>query len=319
GASRALVIGELLTAHADHATLGFRNSKFLGDRWQRWIVMDRTTARGTSSRLRTQATGRFIRDTPGSQSLERGLTILRAFRQGGPVLTNAELAERVGLPRPTVSRLTRSLVEGGFLSFDFEQRAYRLTSVYLSLALVYRDDLPELDLALPAMRAVAEGEEINVGLAVPDQHDMVYLASVRRGRRGLFRRIVPGSRRPVETTSLGLCYLDALDEASRESLLQRIAAKYPEADAAVMARIAHARSEIASMGYCLADWHDGMVAMATALEAPDRSIYALNVSFSSADSLSTARQARRYGPMLLELARRISEAWSARARERSVA
>lgn len=281
--------------------------------------MDSITGRGTSSRQRTRATGRFIRETPGSRSLERGLALLRAFRQGGPALTNADLAERVGLPRPTVSRLTRSLVDSGFLSFDFEQRAYRLTPVYLSLALVYRDDLPELDLALPAMRAVAEGEEINVGLAVPDQYDMVYLASVRRGRRGLFRRIMPGSRRPVETTSLGLCYLDALDEASRESLLRRIASKYPDADAAIMARIAHARSEIASVGYCLADWHDGMVAMATAIEAPDRSLHALNVSFSSPDQASTARQARRYGPMLLELARRISEAWSARARERAAA
>lgn len=279
--------------------------------------MDRTTARGTSSKLRTQATGRFIRDTPGSQSLERGLTILRAFRQGGPVLTNAELAERVGLPRPTVSRLTRSLVEGGFLSYDFEQRAYRLTPVYLSLALVYRDDLPELDLALPAMRAVAEGEEINVGLAVPDQSDMVYLASVRRGRRGLFRRIVPGSRRPVETTSLGLCYLDALDDASRDALMRHIAARYADASP-VMARVARARAQIAATGYCLADWHDGMVAMATALRAPDRSIYALNVSFSSPDPASTARQARRYGPLLMDLARRITESWTARERERLV-
>jgi len=118
--------------------------------------MDGITGRGTSSRQRSRATGRFIRETPGSRSLERGLALLRAFRQGGPALTNADLAERVGLPRPTVSRLTRSLVDSGFLSFDFEQRAYRLTPVYLSLALVYRDDFPELDLALPAMRAVAE-------------------------------------------------------------------------------------------------------------------------------------------------------------------
>lgn len=278
--------------------------------------MDGITSRGTSSRQRSRATGRFIRETPGSRSLERGLALLRAFRQGGPALTNADLAERVGLPRPTVSRLTRSLVDSGFLSFDFEQRAYRLTPVYLSLALVYRDDFPELDLALPAMRAVAEGEEINVGLAVPDQHDMVYLASVRRGRRGLFRRIVPGSRRPIETTSLGLCYLDALDASSRARLLGHIESKYPDTDTTVMARIARSRSELASLGYCIADWHDGMVAMATSLAAPDRSIYALNVSFSSPNPASTARQAARYGPMLLDLAKTISAAWLARAQER---
>jgi DNA-binding IclR family transcriptional regulator len=234
-------------------------------------------------------------------------------------LTNADLAERVGLPRPTVSRLTRSLVDSGFLTFDFEQRAYRLTPVYLSLALVYRDDLPELDLALPAMRAVAEGEEINVGLAVPEQHDMVYLASVRRGRRGLFRRIVPGSRRPIETTSLGLCYLDALDAPARAQLLHHIESKYPDTDTTAMARIARARHELASLGYCLADWHDGMVAMATSLRAPDQSIYALNVSFSSPDPASTARQAARYGPMLIELARTIAATWQARARERQAA
>ena len=278
--------------------------------------MDGITGRGTSSRQRSRATGRFIRETPGSRSLERGLALLRAFRQGGPALTNADLAERVGLPRPTVSRLTRSLVDSGFLSFDFEQRAYRLTPVYLSLALVYRDDFPELDLALPAMRTVAEGQEINVGLAVPDQHDMVYLASVRRGRRGLFRRIVPGSRRPIETTSLGLCYLDALDASSRARLLGHIESKYPDTDTTVMARIARSRSELASLGYCIADWHDGMVAMATSLEAPDRSIYALNVSFSSPNPVATARQAARYGPMLLDLARTISAAWLARAQER---
>lgn len=281
--------------------------------------MDSTSGRESSSRQRSRTTGRFIRETPGSRSLERGLALLRAFRQGGPALTNADLAERVGLPRPTVSRLTRSLVDSGFLSFDFEQRAYRLTPVYLSLALVYRDDFPELDLALPAMRAVAEGEEVNVGLAVPDQHDMVYLASVRRGRRGLFRRIVPGSRRPIETTSLGLCYLDALDAASRARLLGHIESKYPETDTTVMARIAQSRSELASLGYCIADWHDGMVAMATSLKAPDQAIYALNVSFSSPDAASTARQAARYGPMLLDLARTISTTWLARARESQAA
>jgi hypothetical protein len=67
-----------------------------------------------STRARTQATGTFVRSTPGSHSLERGLALLRAFRHGVDVLTNAELADRAQLPRPTVSRLTRSLVDAGF-------------------------------------------------------------------------------------------------------------------------------------------------------------------------------------------------------------
>lgn len=245
--------------------------------------------------------------------------ILRAFRQGGPILTNADLAQRVGLPRPTVSRLVRSLVDSGFLSFDFEHRAYRLTAVHLSLARVFREDIPELDLALPAMKAVAEAEGVNVGLAVPDQYDMVYLESVRRGRRGLFRRIVPGSRRPIETTSLGLSYVYALDGPSRQRLLEHIASKYPRGWETVRSHIERSDSELASLGYCIADWHDGMVAIATPLRSPESSIYALNVSFSSTDAGSTALQIARYGPRLLELAKTISETWLARQRERPAA
>ena len=67
-----------------------------------------------STRARTLATGTFVRSTKGSQSLERGLALLRAFRTGTLALSNAELAERCQLPRPTVSRLTRSLVDAGF-------------------------------------------------------------------------------------------------------------------------------------------------------------------------------------------------------------
>ncbi len=59
--------------------------------------------------------------------------------------------------------------------------------------------------------------------------------------------------------------------------------------------------------------------MATSLKAPDQAIYALNVSFSSPDAASTARQAARYGPMLLDLARTISTTWLARARESQAA
>ena len=88
----------------------------------------------------THQTGRFTRDTAGSQSLERGLVLLRAFRVGTTSLTNAELAARTGLPRPTVSRLTRSLVDAGFLRYDVNERAYRLAPVVLSLADAFRHD-----------------------------------------------------------------------------------------------------------------------------------------------------------------------------------
>lgn len=269
-----------------------------------------------SSRRLTRDTGRFVRETPGSRSLERGLMLLRAFRVGGSLLTNADLAERSGLPRPTVSRLARSLVDSGFLAYDMSSRAYRLTAVFLNLARVFRDDVPALDLALPLMKAVAEGESINVGLAVPDQYEMIYLESVRESRRGIFRRIVPGSRTPMEATSLGRSYLYTLETAARQKILRHIAAKYTHGWDEMQTQIDKAFAALASKGYCVAAWQHGMMAMATPLKAPDQSRYALNLSFPSTDAEANEAQVARYAPKLLQLAKDITRAWEARDRER---
>lgn len=91
-----------------------------------------------------------------NRSLERGLEILRAFRPGSEVLGNGELAERAGLARSTVSRLTQSLVEMGFLQYDAALRAYRLGVPVLSLAHAMRSGSTVLQQAAPLMRVARE-------------------------------------------------------------------------------------------------------------------------------------------------------------------
>lgn len=239
------------------------------------------------------------------------MLLLRAFRLGTSVLTNAELAERVGLPRPTVSRLTRSLVDSGFLAFDMEERAYRLTAVFLSLACVFRNDVPVLDLALPFMKRVAEGESINVGLAIDDKLEMVYLESVRKSRCGIFRRIVPGSRIPMELTSLGYAHLFALDKAARQLVLARIASKYGHGWPQVKTQIMQAIASLAKKGYCVAVWQPGMVSIAAALKGPNQMHYAVNISFPTSDEEGIDVQVARYAPMLVQLNKDITGAWHA--------
>ncbi len=72
--------------------------------------------------------------SPANRSLERGIDILRAFRQGSDLLANSDLAERTGVSRATVSRLTQALVGAGMLQLDTARRAYRLAPAVLSLA-----------------------------------------------------------------------------------------------------------------------------------------------------------------------------------------
>ena len=124
-----------------------------------------------------------------NRSLERGIEILRAFRPGSEVLGNGELAERTGLARSTVSRLTQSLVDTGFLQYDAALRAYRLGVPVLSLAHAMRSGSTVLQLAAPMMRELAQAEHLNVGLAMADRDEMVYLESIRHGRKASLRRL----------------------------------------------------------------------------------------------------------------------------------
>jgi len=262
-----------------------------------------------STRARTQATGTFVRSTPGSHSLERGLALLRAFRHGVDVLTNAELADRAQLPRPTVSRLTRSLVDAGFLAYDIEQRGYRLTAACLSLALSFRSSEATLARALPLMRALAEGRRVNVGLAVADQLEMVYLESVRLSRLGIFRRILPGSRLPIASTSLGCAFLAGMQAAERKALLGRLRQAHGAEWRALQPRVEAALEAVRERGFCHASWAAGMTAVALPLRAPSGSLYAMNVSFPTAEEVS-ADAIEAHAQLLLRLAADLRRDWA---------
>lgn len=55
----------------------------------------------------------FAGDKQFATTLARGIELLRCFAAGDAMLSNAELAQRTGLPRPTISRLTYTLVALG--------------------------------------------------------------------------------------------------------------------------------------------------------------------------------------------------------------
>ena len=249
---------------------------------------------------------------PANRSLERGIEPLRAFRQGSELLGNGELAERTGLSKATVSRLTQTLVGSGMLQLDTGRRAYRLAPAVLSLGHAMRSGSRVLSLAAPLMRALAESRRINVGLAAPDRDEMVYLESIRYSRKLSLRSVVSGQRVPMELTSLGRAYLAAAPETRRALLLrifrQRRAAQWNH----LAAEIERAIAAVASRGYCVAAWQPEVVALATPITAEDGAIYVLNLSLSTSESMQSV--ARELAPTLLALAADIQHAMQVESR-----
>ena len=222
--------------------------------------------------------------SPANRSLERGVEILRAFRPGSTFLGNGEIAERTGLAKATVSRLTQTLVGLGLLQLDTRQRAYCLAPAVLSLAHAMRSGSQVLATAAPRMRALAEKHGINVGLAAPDRGEMVYLESIRYTRRVAFRNVVSGQRIPMELTSLGRAYLAPLTADRRKNLLSLFKSRRPLHWRALEAEIACAIRDVKRLGYCAASWQAGVVAISTPLQV-DEITYALNVSLSTEQSM----------------------------------
>ena len=234
-----------------------------------------------------------------NRSLVRGVEILRAFRPGADLLGNGEIAERTGLSRATVSRLTQTLVDTGLLEHDRGQRAYRLAAPVLSLGHAMRAGSPVLAALSPPMRALAERLRINVGLALPDRDEMVYLESVRYNRRVALRHVVAGQRVPMELTSLGRAYLAIAPAARRAALLAQIAARRGDDGERIAREIEAARVGVAERGYCMACWQPDVVALATPLVTHGRPVYVLNVSVTT--TVAAAEIERELGGPLMRL------------------
>jgi DNA-binding IclR family transcriptional regulator len=219
---------------------------------------------------------------------------------------------RSGLPRPTVSRLTRSLVDAGFLSYDLERKAYRLGVVCLSLAEAYNGSTPEVAIALPLMKKVAQREKLNAGLATGDQLEMVYLGAFRESNDVLARsrRVVPGSRVPIELTAIGRAYIAGLQPAQRDALFRNIAAKAGKGWPALKTELRRTESELARVGYCTSVWQTGgSIGIAKPIMAPDSALYGISMSFQFIEGDCTVL-VERCGALLLQLAKDIAKAWA---------
>jgi DNA-binding IclR family transcriptional regulator len=222
-------------------------------------------------------------DRPASEavlnrSLERGLLLLRAFGPGADSLRNGDFVERTGLPKATVSRLARTLVECGFLEHDATQQSYRLGVPVLSVAHAMRTGSIILQAATPLMRETAQKRQINVGLAAADGDDMVYLESFRYNQRSALRTVVSGQRVPMDLTALGRAHLSALSEDEQDarlaSLERRGSRHWKTTKAQIAAAIDHAHRH----GYCVASWQPEVVALATPLTLVGHPPVVLNFS-----------------------------------------
>jgi DNA-binding IclR family transcriptional regulator len=161
-------------------------------------------------------------DRKFANTLARGLAVLRAFRASDSGLTHAQIADRTGLPKPTVSRLTYTLCELGYLSHGGRNDRFRLGPSAIALGSVASVAVNFLDLASDAMQQLADDTGTLTLVAVRDDARML-LVRTWRPQNASTIWLEPGHRIPVFGSSSGMAVVASLGE-------ERFAQLTPKAD-----------------------------------------------------------------------------------------
>lgn len=155
------------------------------------------------------------------QLLRKALGVLEALGAAGGAVSLAELTRRVGLPKPTVYRIVRTLVDAGYASQESGSRAYAPTASLVRLG--RSGTAQELRRrALPLMERLHRTFNETVNLAVLEDTDVVYVHVVET-TRPLRLMTRPDARDPFHSTSLGRAIAAFLPDVERRALLDRAA------------------------------------------------------------------------------------------------
>ncbi|MCX7171688.1 MAG: IclR family transcriptional regulator [Proteobacteria bacterium] len=243
-------------------------------------------------------------------ALARGLQVLRCFRARERYLGNQEFAERTGLPKPTISRLTHTLTGLGYLEYSPTFGKYSLGAAVLSLSYPYLAGLDVRDVARPLMQELADYAQATVSLGARDALHMIYL-EICQGSQIFRMDIGIGSRVPHGTTAMGRAYLAVLPQQHRTEIFEQYREITPKKDwPKVRAGIEQSIEDYAHHGFCLSlgEWNPEVWAVGTPMVSSDAGrILAFNVS-GPVFNMTRERLVEDIGPRLCKLRERVLSA-----------
>lgn len=243
-------------------------------------------------------------------ALERGISVLRCFREDVRDLSNAELAQMTGIPKPTVTRLATTLVTLGLMKQAAGTERFSLSAGVVSLAQAFLGGIDLRSFARPHMAELAEQAGGAVYLGVRDALDIVLVETRAPRSAVLLARLRVGSRFPIASSALGRAYLSALTDIRERDRL--IHAMEEASGAEEWKRLGHgfqrAQRDARTHGYCLSlgEFHRDINSIAVPLVVPGGEIMALNCG-GPAFSFTERHLRSAVAPLLLATATAIAK------------
>lgn len=157
-------------------------------------------------------------------TLERGLSVLRAFSQTRPEMALSEVAAVTELSPAVARRCLNTLVKLGYVAQH--GRRFLLRPEVLVFGAAYLASMNIEEIASPHLQAVRDETGDSASLAVLSGHEVLYLAHVSTNRRIRLGASV-GTRFPVYATSLGRILMayqppETIEDYVRTAELQKL-------------------------------------------------------------------------------------------------
>lgn len=142
------------------------------------------------------------KDRYSSNSLIRGLEILKMFNEENPTLSLAEIASKLGVSRTVPFRLLYTLQSHGYLHQDENTKRYKLTPKVLELGFTYLNTMKLPEISKPYIEQLRDELGVSCHLSILDGHEVVYVGSApARGVSAINVNI--GLRLPAHATANG--------------------------------------------------------------------------------------------------------------------
>ena len=212
-----------------------------------------------------------------SESLARGLTVIRAFDSSAPHLRPTDVAKRTGLNRAAARRYLLTLQDLGYLGCD-DDRFYLRPKV-LDLGYAYIASMQIDRLVQPFLNDLAAQTRESSSFAVLEDNEVMFVAR-SSGEKILQISVSIGGRVPAYATSLGHALLSGLPDEEFERYLKSLKGqsdKLPIRTRDLKASVEKARKQ----GWVLVSnvLTSGIVAIAAPIRYPDGKLMgAINVA-----------------------------------------
>jgi IclR family pca regulon transcriptional regulator len=247
-------------------------------------------------------------DTEFLSTLERGLSVLRAFGRDNPQMTLSEVAEVTKLSPAAARRCLNTLVKLGYVAKH--RRHFLLRPEVMSFASAYLDSMSLGEIVRPHLQAVRDETGDSSSLAVLSGYDILYLVHVSTNRMVRLAAGI-GTRFPAYAASLGRALLAFEGEEVRNHYVDTCRLEtFTEHTVPSKAELRRVLAEVRKAGYAaIQDELDyGLVSLAVPiLDDSGRSIAAINCSTSTSRA-SKDEMVRTRLPVLSSAARHIESA-----------